>query len=358
LCSPKVLSIKLVEGNIDATKGLANFNSQKTVGVKDVYNGSDLIPNGQTKSYSVAGVGDGHKYLYMYLKLEGSKLLSAGSTTDGGSSAGSSGIGAASGNEQVLLSDTSGGWTYDPTRQMVVPYEQAQVKTNWYPTKQQAEAAAGIDERSGEGPSGSTDSINLDTGNFGPRAQGIFINDITINSTALVGYRPKVNKTQSTSSKTVPVYLKCKVGKRKNGLNVNNTPITNETLTSANFYGNENVFIKELYYRDSDKSKKQFNYTSDSPNKIKAGDSISLKTVANLKIDGTADKWGTVRLDLSKAVVSYDQEDTSGTEPYIDNVAVGLAGSTPSITSPYINHVTFSDDISESNRSIYFYIRF
>ena len=228
---------------------------------------------------------------------------------------------------------------------MVVRVSQAIVKTNVYPTKEQAEVAAGVSGTDSSGAQGEP-IINLNTGNFGKTAKGIFINNISFTFKAKAGdAKTKKNDPKETKGREISknFYIDGELKVTRKGVNINSDkqPII---YNSNNFYKAQSITVQKFYWKEEDNTQKDVTYKSDSPTKIQAGTVLDLTKVYDLKINLQADKWGVIKANLDQAVF----EDV---QPVVSGVAVGLANLTPSTSSPYLDYVVIDPKITKKGLS-------
>ena len=344
VCGCTIKQVHFTEANYDANLGQANYESLENDKTKNLILKGTVtsIAAGDTATISIDGVKDGHKFKYVRLLIEGSAFKAIGSTTDGGIGGGGGATGSIGGNEQVLMSDTIGGWTYDPTKQMVVPVDQAIVKTEIYPTKEQAEKAAGISNAGSTGAQGDS-IINLNTGNFGGRARGIFIDDIKFFGAGLPG-PAKFKKNDPIKQATGELidrifYLDVKVTKTKDGVNID-SPKEKIIYNSNDFYKTGSLTVQKFYWKDNG-VKKDVTYSAETTDKIQANTVLNLTKVYKLNIPTTADKWGLIDLELSLATLDGD------VEPVVSGKAVAISGQSPSTSSQFLPYVKISNDIKK-----------
>jgi len=347
VCGCTIKQIHFTEADYNANLGQANYETLEKDKTKNLISKGAItnIPAGSDATISIDGVKDGHKFKYVRFVIEGSSFNSTGSTTDGTSGGG--GTGAVSGNEQVMVSDTVDGWTYDPTKQMVVRVSEAIVKTSVYSTKEQAEKEAGVSGGNSSGAQGDS-IINLNTGNFGGRARGIFIDDIKFYGAGIPGaaktkIRPKEVDTVFGAPVDRVFYLDAKVTRTKTGVNIESQK-EKITYNSNDFYKTGTLTVQKFYWKDGG-NKNDVTYSAGTTDKIEANSVLDLTKVYKLKIPTTANRFGTIDLNFAGATVDGD------VQPTVSGKAVAISGQTPSTSSQFLSYIKITEDIKKVGSS-------
>jgi len=346
VCGCTIKQIYFTEDDYNANLGQTKYetlekNKTKNLVAKGTITG---IAAGNTATITIDGVKSGHKFKYVKFVIEGSSFNSAGSTTDGSSGGGVTG--AIGGNEQVAVSDTVDGWTYDPTKQMVVRVSQAIVKTNVYPTKEQAEKEAGVSGTDSSGAQGNP-IINLNTGNFGSRARGIFIDYIrfyAFSSSTTTTTPQESNRDAKIGAEIDKVfYLDIKITKTKTGVNIESQK-EKITFNSNDFYKTGTLTVQKFYSKDGNNIV-DVTYSTGTTDKIEANTVLNLSKVYKLKIPTTANRWGTFDLNLAGATIDGD------VAPTVSGKAVEISGKTPSTSSQFLPYIKITEEIKKVGSS-------
>jgi len=183
--------------------------------------------------------------------------------------------------------------------------------------------------------------INLNTGEFGPRARGIFIDYIYFHAFSAPGQTSTTpvegsRIAQSGAPTDKVFYLDIQVTKTKTGVNIESQK-EKITYNSNDFYKTGTLTVKKFYSKDGN-DKKDVLYSDDTTDKIQQGSILNLDKVYKLKIPTTANKWGTFDLNLAGATIDGD------VEPTVGGKAVAISGQTPSTDSQFLPYIKITGD--------------